>query len=121
MKLRAGEWIVLAGALLIAAFAALVGWIIYVKPPPVQYRYLETPRAQAREAVYRRAGCGSCHKVFNNGAAVGPALDGVGSRRSGGWLADFLGRAHKGSEPLPPAERAALAAYLEALRSVSND
>ena len=118
MKLRAGEWLVLGGAVLIAAFAAVVGAIIYVKPPPVQYRYFESPRTQAGEALYRHAGCGACHKIFNNGAAIGPALDGIGSRRSGEWLLDFLSRAHKGVGPLPPAERAALVSYLEALRAL---
>ncbi|MGH8742365.1 MAG: c-type cytochrome, partial [Burkholderiales bacterium] len=95
MKLRAGEWIVLGGSAAIAAFAAMVGAIIYAKPPPVQYEYLESPRTQAGEALYRHAGCGACHKIFNNGAAIGPALDGVGSRRPAAWLADFLSRAHK--------------------------
>jgi len=121
MKLRAGEWLVLGGSVLIAAFAAVVGAIIYVKPPPVQYRYFESPRTQAGEALYRTRGCGSCHRILGNGAAIGPALDGVGSRRSGEWLLDFLSRAHKGFGPLPPAECAALAAYLEALRSNSHE
>jgi cytochrome c2 len=121
MKLRAGEWIVLGGSAAIAAFAALVGAIIYLKPPPVRYTYLESPRTLAGEALYRQAGCGACHKIFGNGAAIGPALDGVGSRRSGEWLADFLSRAHKGTNPLPPDERAALVTYLEALRSISNE
>jgi len=80
MSLRPGEWIVLAGSGVIAAFALLVGVLIYLKPPPVQYRYLEDARTQAGEAVYRRQGCGSCHKVFENGAKVGPALV-----RAGGW------------------------------------
>jgi cytochrome c2 len=117
MKLRTGEWIVLGGSAAIAAFAAVVGTIIYVKPPPVQYRYFESPRTQEGESIYRHAGCGACHKIFGNGAAIGPALDGIGSRRPGPWLADFLSRAHKGAGPLPPAERTALAAYLEALRA----
>lgn len=121
MKLRAGEWLVLAGSGVIAAFAAVVGAIIYVKPPPVQHRYFETPASRAGEALYRVSGCSSCHRVLGNGARIGPALDGIGSRRSGTWLADFLSRTHKGFGPLPPAERASLAAYLEALRSNSHE
>jgi mono/diheme cytochrome c family protein len=113
MSLRPGEWLVLAGSGVIAAFALLVGVLIYLKPPPVQYRYLEDARTQAGEAVYRRQGCGSCHKVFENGAKVGPALDGVGARRSAAWLNEFL-RQHaylKDERRL-----AALTAYLQALR-----
>lgn len=121
MRLRAGEWLVLGGAALIAAFAAVVGTIIYVKPPPVQYRYFESPRTQAGEALYRRSGCGACHRILGNGAAIGPALDGIGSRRSREWLLDFLSRGHKGFGPPAPAERAALATYLEALRSNAHD
>lgn len=116
MKLRTGEWIVLAGSAVVVAFAALVGWIIYVKPPPVRFTYLETASTQAGEAVYRHAGCGSCHKIFQTGAAIGPSLDGVGSRRTREWLLDFLARPHKGSPAVLPAERPALADYLEALR-----
>jgi mono/diheme cytochrome c family protein len=112
MKLRPGEWIVLGGSGLIAAFALLVGVLIYLKPPPVQYRYVEDARTQAGEAIYRRQGCGSCHKVFENGAKVGPALDGVGSRRRAPWLREFMGR----HAPLKEAELAALTLYLEALQ-----
>jgi hypothetical protein len=51
--------------------------------------------------------------VFENGAKVGPALDGVGARRSAAWLNEFL-RQHaylKDERRL-----AALTAYLQALR-----
>jgi mono/diheme cytochrome c family protein len=113
MKLRTGEWIVVGGSGVIAAFALLVGVLIYLKPPPVQYRYQETARTQAGEAVYRRQSCGSCHKVFENGAKVGPVLDGVGTRRSIAWLAEFL---RKHTHLKDETQLAALAAYLEALR-----
>jgi mono/diheme cytochrome c family protein len=112
MSLRAGEWVVLGGSGVIAAFALLVGVLIYLKPPPVQYRYLETPRTQAGEAVYRRQSCSSCHKVFENGAKVGPVLDGVGTRRSVAWLGEFLPRHTR----LGDAETAALTDYLQALQ-----
>jgi mono/diheme cytochrome c family protein len=112
MKLRAGEWVVVGGSGGIAAFALLVGVLIYLRPPPVQYRYQETPRTQAGEAVYRRQSCGSCHKVFENGARVGPVLDGVGTRRSAAWLREFLPRHAR----LGEGESAALADYLQALQ-----
>lgn len=128
MKLRAGEWIVLGGSALIAAFALLVGVLIYLKPPPVQYRYLEDARTRAGEAVYRREACGYCHRVHGNGSGIGPALDGTGSRRSAPWLLEFLRqpRAGVGERPyrlampsyahLKADELEALAAYLGALR-----
>ena len=90
MTLRSGEWVVLVGSVLIAAFAALVGALIYRKPPPVVYAYREDAAAQRGEAVYRREGCGSCHQVFGNGATYGPSLDGEGTRRDAGWLRAYL-------------------------------
>lgn len=133
MKLRAGEWIVLAGAAFIAAFAILVGVLIYLKPPPVEFAYTENAAAQAGEAIYRREGCNSCHRVHGNGATYGPSLDGVGSRRSGNWLKRYLRapnertseRAYRVKMPsydgLQTAELDALVAYLQALRSVGRD
>jgi cbb3-type cytochrome oxidase cytochrome c subunit len=130
--LRIGEWIVLIGAGAIAAFAALVGVLIYQRPPPVAYRYLETPASQAGEAIYRREGCGSCHQIFGNGATYGPSLDGVGSKRTAGWLEEYLRvpREGVGDRPyrvkmpsyagLKTDELAALVAYLKALRALSE-
>jgi len=129
MMLRAGEWVVLGGSALVAAFAALVGTLIYLKPPPVQYAYREDAHSQRGEAVYRREACGSCHKVHGNGATYGPELDGVGSRRSPAWLHAYLldPRPGVGVKPyrlrmpsyaaLPGPDRDALVAYLAALSS----
>jgi cbb3-type cytochrome oxidase cytochrome c subunit len=133
VSLRAGEWVVLAGSGAIAAFAALVGVLIYLKPPPVEYRYLETTLARDGEAVFRREGCGSCHRVFGNGATYGPRLDGVGSRRSADWLRHYLEDPQPGvgDKPyrlrmpsyrtLPGVELDALVAYLQALRAVGGE
>jgi cbb3-type cytochrome oxidase cytochrome c subunit len=130
VRLRAGEWIVVIGAGLIAAFAILVGVLIYLKPPPVRYRYLESPLAQAGEAIYRREGCGACHLVFGSGATYGPALDGVGSRRSARWLEVYLREPRSGVSDRPyslrmpaygnlkRAELDALVEYLRALREL---
>ena len=129
MKLRAGEWFVLAGAAVIAACAALIGVLIYLKPPPVEYAYDESDATRQGESIYRQQGCSSCHQVFGNGATYGPTLDGVGSRRTIGWLQDYLvdPRPGVGVKPyrarmpsygnLSTDERNALVAYLHALRA----
>jgi mono/diheme cytochrome c family protein len=67
VKLRAGEWAVLVGSAVIAAFALVVGVLIYLKPPPVLHRQVESAAGRAGEAVYRREACGSCHKISENG------------------------------------------------------
>ena len=133
MRLKAGEWLVLGGSGLIAAFALLVGVMIYLRPPPVEYEYVETAAAQQGEAIYHREGCGSCHKIFGNGATYGPRLDGVGSRRTAEWLQAYLRdpRPDVGDKPyrlkmpsykgLKPVELDALVAYLQALRTRSAD
>jgi cbb3-type cytochrome oxidase cytochrome c subunit len=127
VKLRVGEWIVLVGTLLIIAFALLVGTLIWLKPPPARFGFAVSAAADQGEAVYRREACRDCHKVFDNGSSSGPALDGVGSRRSPDWLQAYLvnprpsggDRAWRVTMPsyarLPPAERDALVAYLSAL------
>ncbi len=78
-------------AVFIIAFAVLVGTMIYLKPPPVRYYFADSPAARSGEQVYRRSSCSSCHEVFGNGTtAFGPALDGIGSRRTRLWLFDYL-------------------------------
>jgi cbb3-type cytochrome oxidase cytochrome c subunit len=129
MKLRAGEWVVVAGTMLIVAFAGLVGTLIWLKPPPARYGYVSSAAAEQGEVIYRREACRDCHKVFDNGSSSGPALDGVGSRRSPDWLHAYLidpqpgvgeGR-YRVSMPsyrgLKAEERVALVAYLSALTS----
>lgn len=127
--LRAGEWIVAGGSVLIVMLASLTGASIYLKPPPVEFAYAETAAARMGEAIYRREGCGSCHKIFGNGASYGPSLDGEGSRRTMAWLQAYLidPRPGVGIKPyrvrmpsyghLDLRERNALVAYLQALRS----
>lgn len=130
MRLRPAEWIVFGGSAAIAAFAALVGVLIYLKPPPVQYRYVESAQARDGERIYRREGCNGCHKLFGSGATYGPSLDGVGSRRDVHWLRHYLlepvagvsDRPYRVRMPsyrtLPGAELDALVAYLQGLRAV---
>ena len=129
MKLRTGEWIVVAGSVAIVLFAALSGTLIYLKPPPDKFAYAESVASQQGEAIYRREGCGSCHQVFGNGATYGPSLDGEGSRRDAPWLHAYLldPRPGVGIKPyrvkmpsyasLSLPERDALVAYLLALQT----
>jgi cbb3-type cytochrome oxidase cytochrome c subunit len=128
VSLRGGEWLVLGGAVLIMVFAALVGVLIYLKPPPVRFVYVESPLSKRGEAVFRREGCSSCHEVFGNGASYGPDLDGVGSRRNQAWLRQYLRAPRAGVsartyrlrmpayDRLDPADLNALVAYLRGLK-----
>lgn len=90
MKLNLGEWVVVTGAVLIVMFAVVVGVVIYLKPPPVQFVYEQTAETRLGEEIYRREGCVSCHEIFGNGASYGPSLDGVGSKRSKLWLQKYM-------------------------------
>jgi len=132
-KLRKGEIGVLLGAAVIIVLAVMVGRIIYVKPPPVEYVYLETEARKPGEAVYRSQGCGACHEIFHNGTSTfGPGLDGVGSRRKSDWLARYLKEPWPNVSPKPyklkmpavkdvsPAEFNALVDYLSALRKLNK-
>ena len=133
MKLRLAEKIVLIAAAVIAVCAAFVGAMIYSKPPPVRFTYRESAPAMAGERIFRREGCLSCHELFGNGTGYGPALDGVGSRRDGLWLKEYLRspRPGVGDRPyrlLMPAydaleagELDALVIYLAALRELDAD
>ncbi len=133
MTIRLGEWLVLAGAVAIIAFAAVVGALIYLKPPPVRFMYFESPLSQQGEIVFRRENCFSCHEVFANGASYGPSLDGVGSRRSSLWLEEYLKAPRSGVSVRPyrlkmpdyahleASELTALVAYLQALLEVDSD
>ena len=132
MTLRLGEKLVLVGAGLIVIFAGIVGTLIYLKPPPVRYAYLESEASKSGEAVFRRESCPSCHEVFANGASYGPTLDGVGSRRDGLWLAEYLRSPRPGVSAKPyrlrmPAydklkesDFRALVSYLEMLRRMDE-
>ena len=133
MKLRLAEAVVLIAAALIVAWAALVGVLIYSKPPPVRFTYRESAPARAGEMIFRREGCLSCHEVFGNGTGYGPALDGTGSRRDRPWLKDYLRSPRPGIGDRPyrlrmPAydaleaeELDALVSYLAALRELDAD
>ena len=120
-------------AVVIVAYAVLVGALIWLKPPPVRFAYAETASTRAGETIFRREGCLSCHELFGNGTSYGPALDGVGSRRERAWLRDYLrspragvgGRTYRLRMPaydtLEVGELDALANYLGALRELDSD
>ena len=133
MTIRFGEWLVLLGTVVIVVFAAVVGAMIYRKPPPVRYVYLESPLSKQGEVIFRREYCLSCHEVFANGATYGPNLDGVGSRRTKSWLAEYIRAPRSGVSvkpyrlKMPPydklevAELDALVTYLQGLREKDTD
>jgi len=129
-RFRTAEKLVLVAAVVIAAFAVLVGALIYLKPPPVRFVYGESASTRAGEMVFRREGCLSCHELFGNGTSFGPALDGVGSRRDPSWLKEYLRSPRPGVgdgtwrlrmpayDKLEEGELDALVTYLVALREL---
>jgi nitric oxide reductase subunit C len=44
------------------------------------------PSAQEGAKLYLSSGCSACHSISGKGGSVGPALDGVGTRRSAIWM-----------------------------------
>ena len=132
MKLRTAERVVVIAAVVIVGYAVLVGVLIYLKPPPVRFMYRETASTRTGEMVFRREGCLSCHELFGNGTSLGPALDGVGSRRNLAWLKEYLrsprpevgGRTWRLRMPaydkLEEGELDALVTYLSALRELDS-
>ena len=132
-RFRAAELVVLIGAAVIAGYAVVVGALIYLRPPPVRFVYIESALTGGGEMVFRREGCLSCHELFGNGTTYGPALDGVGSRRGRGWLREYLrsplpgvsGRTYRLQMPsydaLGEDDLSALVSYLVALREVDAD
>ncbi len=128
MKISSGELVVIIGSVVIIGFAAVVGSVIYLKPPPVQFTYTANELTTKGEVVYRREGCLSCHEIFGNGASYGPSLDGVGSKRTQQWLRRYMMAPWPGvsAKPyrlvMPPYDHLAvedmdaLVAYLKALK-----
>ena len=133
MKLRLAERVVLAGAVAIAIYAVVVGALIFLRPPPVRFVYVESSLTRGGEVIFRREGCLSCHELFGNGTTYGPPLDGVGSRRGRSWLRDYLRspRPGVGDKPyrlrmpaygtLEAGELDALVSYLGALRELDAE
>ena len=132
-KLRVAETLVVIGAAVIAAYAIVVGALVYLRPPPVRFVYVESTLTKEGERVFRREGCLSCHELFGNGTGFGPALDGVGSRRDSRWLQDYLrsprpgvsGKTYRLRMPaydtLDAGELDALVRYLGALRGLDGE
>ncbi len=133
MKLRSGEWFVLIGAVSIFALAIVVGKLVLEQPPRVHYMYHDSEVTRQGESVFHREGCGACHKVFGNGYAYGPSLDGVGSRRTQDWLQRYMTapwpgvskRRYRtempGYDKLPAEDLASLIGYLLALKETNED
>ena len=133
VKFRFAERAVLAGAVAIVVYAVVVGALIFLKPPPVRFVYVESSLTKGGELIFRREGCLSCHELFGNGTTYGPPLDGVGSRRDRPWLTEYLRspRPGVGDKPyrlrmpaydtLEVGELKALVSYLGALRELDAE
>jgi cytochrome c553 len=52
--------------------------------------YAFSAEGQHGSKLFREAGCTACHRAMRNGTNQGISLDGIGSRRSRDWLAQFL-------------------------------
>lgn len=59
--------------------------------------------AKNGEALFKSKNCMTCHSVGEKGGQVGPALDGVASRRSRTWITDQLHdpKSHKPDAVMP--------------------
>lgn len=57
--------------------------------PPPAAPGAGTPATVAPPAMFSQV-CASCHSLKGSGGAVGPALDGVGTRRDSAWLTTWL-------------------------------
>lgn len=87
-------------------------------------------------SIFRYKGCTTCHRAVRNGTNMGLDLDGVGSKRSLQYLADFLkkpeatyvtrtvdhgpGKAAAYVAELPEADRHSLAVFLSELRATQG-
>ena len=49
-----------------------------------------TPEGLKGSEWFRQANCTACHRALRNGTNMGLNLDGIGSRRTPEWIADFL-------------------------------
>jgi len=62
-----------------------------------------TPAAEDGRKLYFSSGCAACHSIGGQGGSVGPALDGVGARRSPAWLMRHITNSEKHIEAQPQA------------------
>ena len=49
-----------------------------------------TPEAESGRKLYDSASCAGCHSIARQGGDAGPALDGVGARRTREWLVGHI-------------------------------
>ena len=49
-----------------------------------------TPRAENGRKLYDSASCNACHSIAAQGGDAGPALDGIGARRTTEWLTGHI-------------------------------
>lgn len=64
-------------------------------PPPA------TDSSRSGEVLYKKLDCASCHSIKGEGGKVGPALDGIGARRTRQFMIDHMTDPQKHAENLP--------------------
>lgn len=60
-----------------------------------------TASSRAGEVLYKKMDCATCHSIKGEGGKVGPALDGVGARRTAQFLIAHMTDPQKHAENLP--------------------
>lgn len=139
-KLKTGERL-LFGIFGVFIMLAIISYIILevirakaVKPMYTATSHFDfTPEGLKGSEWFREANCTACHRALRNGTNMGLNLDGIGSRKTPEWIADFLSHPESaypvrtvdhgpGKEAayvaqMPPEKLRAIAVFLSELRA----
>lgn len=139
-KLKTGERL-LFGIFGVFIMLAIISYVILevirakaVKPMYTATSHFDfTPEGLKGSEWFREANCTACHRALRNGTNMGLNLDGIGSRRTPEWIADFLSHPESaysvrtvdhgpGKEAayvaqMPPEKLRAIAVFLSELRA----
>jgi ubiquinol-cytochrome c reductase cytochrome b subunit len=69
---------------------ALAAFLLKINPKNAEALQSAPQFAVDGAMVYQRSQCGVCHQVNGSGMKTGPALNGVGSRRTKQWIIDHF-------------------------------
>jgi cytochrome c2 len=76
---------VLRVAIVVFAFSAWAGLTWGALAVPAAGGRVTSQASRGAE-IYQASGCAGCHSLDGSGEQIGPALDGVASRRSRAWM-----------------------------------